>query len=402
MKKISVFFIFTYIATVLSAQNISKFDLNKPFGWAICTSLTESDYYELKGGGNGSNITLLSNNKDMMVDIMNAVNKYDIIIFDGSQGEFIISSSIRFTGLANKTILGINNATIRTQFVLTPEIHKLLHDKKVEQTSTSANGTIYKLSNGHTTKEQHEYLVRQTLIDFTGSQEEKFREAGLFSFNNCENIIIRNLTLKGPGGVDVGGSDLLTLSHNTKHVWVDHCEFIDGMDGNFDINSFSDFITVSWCRFRYTDKTFDHSNTNLIGSNDRAEMNGEDNLNVTFYACNWDKGCNQRMPMVRFGNIHLLNNLYTCIGNYRGINPRYKCEMLVEGNYFSEGVKSFTAKDAKAYSFVDNISKGEALPEDFGNVRMPYKYKAMPVSKVKKEVSKFCGATLENEVVLQK
>ncbi len=46
------------------------------------------------------------------------------------------------------------------------------------------------------------------------------------------NVIIRNLIFEGPGAYDVDGQDNLT--NEGTNIWVDHCEFQDGMDGNFD------------------------------------------------------------------------------------------------------------------------------------------------------------------------
>ena len=285
-----------------------------------------------------------------------------------------------------------------TEFYLSPELHQLMNDKKVLEQNTSKAKEKLTLSNGKSVSEPREYLVRQTLIDKMQDPEEKFRNAGLFSLSNCQNIIFRNLSLQGPGAIDVGGNDLLTLSRGSKHIWVDHVDFCDGMDGNFDINSFSDFITVSWCRFHYTERTYIHANTNLVGSSDRAEQNGEDNLNVTYAFCEWGEGCDQRMPMVRFGTIHLLNDYYTCAGNSAAANPRFQSEFRIEGCYFAEGVKKiFSQKDAKAFVFVDNhYTEKFKQPDDLGNVTLPYRYEAIPVEDVPKVVSEHVGATLSD------
>ena len=49
------------------------------------------------------------------------------------------------------------------------------------------------------------------------------------------NIILRNIIFEGPGAYDCDGWDNLCLDKATN-VWVDHCDFQDGVDGNFDIN----------------------------------------------------------------------------------------------------------------------------------------------------------------------
>lgn len=379
------------------AQELSRYDSNKPFGWAVCSSLTQVDA-KVTGGQGGKKIVLKSDGNDMKDKIMDAINNYDIIVFDGEGGDFVVSSVMRFKDISSKTIVGTNYARVTTKFKLTADLRKMLDDKHVLDLPSSGDGKPHVLSNGNKVKEVREWAVRQAIIDTTGDQQEQFRESGLFVFNNASNIIIRNLILIGPGAVDVGGSDLMTMSAGTKNVWVDHCEFIDGMDGNFDINSFSDFITISWCRFHYTENTYDHANTNLVGSNDRADMNGEDNLNITYAFCNWDTGCNQRMPMARFGTIHLLNNLYTCSGCSLAVNPRRDSEVLLEGCYFANDVENvFRASDAKAYQFKDNIVESSfQLPAPLGTVSIPYAYNSIPAKKVRAEVGTHVGATLSN------
>lgn len=370
---------FLFLVTVCHAQQLSQYDLNAPFGWAQCTSLTTGDAYNVTGGAGGRQITLVSDGEDMRERIMDAIRDYDIIVLDGKGGDFLVSSTMRMQDIHNRTIVGINGARVCTQFYCSPEIHKMLNDEKVLELGTSGDGNVYTLSNGQRVKEPREHKIRQLLIDRNNDQKEKYREAGLFNMSGFENVIFRNLILVGPGAVDVGGDDLMTASHGTKHLWVDHCEFIDGMDGNFDINSKSDFITISWCIFRYTERTFIHANTNLVGANDNAQFNGEDNLNVTYANCIWDKGCDQRMPMARFGTIHIMNCLYDCVNNTAAVNPRRNSEVLLDRCYFGKGVKNiFKQTDAKAYQFNDNYyTEKFKQPKDFNSVHIPYRYTGM-------------------------
>lgn len=359
----------------------------KPFGFAVCTSMTDATPYQVTGGGNGSRVVLRSNGGDMRQEIMDAIEKYDVVVLDGSAGCFSVSSTMHIKDIRNKTIIGTNNATVCTKFRMTPEIHHILDSMNVLGYNTISDGTIYTLSNGSRVKEKCESVVRQVLIDYFDDQEEQFRHCGLFGFSNIENIIIQNLHLVGPGAVDVSGDDLMTLSHKSRHVWVDHCDFLDGADGNFDINSFSDLITISWCHFHYSNMSYMHQNTNLVGSNDREEWNGEDALNITYAYNHWGKGCKQRMPMVRFGTIHLLNNYYDCVGNTGAINPRHHSEVLIEGNYFAEDVPFVfrASDDAKAYVFRQNIFPSHfTQPADKGRVEVPYKYTVMSPKKVAK------------------
>lgn len=71
----------------------------------------------------------------------------------------------------------------------------------------------------------------------------------LYLSSGSNNVIIRNLIFEGPGAYDVDGNDNLTCE--ATNFWVDHCEFQDGMDGNFDIVKSANYGTVSWCKFTY-------------------------------------------------------------------------------------------------------------------------------------------------------
>ena len=180
---------------------------------------------------------------------------------------------------SGKTLLGVNNARLCTQWYVTDEIKKILDDNGVPSLSTSS-GTGGTLSNGQRVSEAAEMMTRQLLINYIGDPHEHYRTVGIMSLHRCSNVIIRNITFVGPGSIDVGGKDLLT-AFGATHCWVDHCVFMDGMDGNFDITMQSNYITVSWCTFNYTTRSYMHQNTNLVGSGDRFAMD-EDFLNTTF------------------------------------------------------------------------------------------------------------------------
>lgn len=378
------------VAALLTTMGLSAHELQgqSPFGWASGTT----------GGDPAKTVILQSNGLDMRALIIKSLKDYDVVVFDGSKGDFIVSGSLPLSGLSGKTILGINGACIRTQFVVSPELQQLLDDKGVRSMSTHGGGGT--LSNGAVIREERELNTRQAIIDRYGDNSEKYRDSGIFSFSACDNIIIRNLAFVGPGAIDVGGADLLTISAGSHHFWVDHCSFTDGMDGNFDINSRSDYITVSHCVFKYTDNSYDHRATNLIGSSENPNQ-GVDNLNVTFAYNLWGEGCDVRMPAVRWGKIHLLNNYYNCPGNaHSAITAARGSEFLIEGNYFEKGINRIldASETALAWQFKGNIFRDKYKPEDKGVVELPYEYAAIPASKVKKFVLANAGPVLEPEV----
>ena len=400
MKK----YLLTLTATLLSMTAVADgYDLDKPFGFCTVSSRTDaSSTFNITGGGvytypipesfTGKVTTLKSNGQDMKGTIQNAIKQYDVVILDGADGEFIVSSNIGITA-SNKTIIGINNAIISTKWYVTDEIKKALNDAGVPNMSTSGGGG--KLPNGQSVSEEAEYNTRKIIIEMTKDNNEDYRKSGCISLSSCQNIIIRNITFKGPGAIDVGGYDLISCT-GAKNCWVDHCEFMDGMDGNFDITNAADFNTVSWCVFRYTDRSYMHQNTNLIGSSD-SETTGK--LNTTFAFNWWAPGCNQRMPMGRVGKIHMLNNYYSCSGASLCMNPRKNSEFLVEGNYFASGVKNcYKNNDATAVTWADNnviANTSVSKPSSFGTtVTVPYSYTVATTNNVPDAVQNGAGATL--------
>ena len=149
------------------------------------------------------------------------------------------------------------------------------------------------------------------------SNKQNATESGILYLKG-NNLLLRNLIFEGPGAFDCDGWDNLCLDKATN-VWVDHCDFQDGCDGNFDIKSTSDNITVTWCRFRYLkaprprdagdtnqDHTDDHRFSNLVGSGSNDKPS-DGTYNITYAFCWWDEGCKQRMTRCRNCELHFLN-----------------------------------------------------------------------------------------------
>lgn len=138
----------------------------------------------------------------------------------------------------------------------------------------------------------------------------------LYIKSGSNNVIIRNLIFEGPGAFDVDGRDLLT--NEGRNVWVDHCEFQDGMDGNFDIKGAADNTTVSWCKFAYLKPAMnggfggsnDHRFSGLVGSGITDMPSSDGRFSVTFKNCYWAEGCKARMPRARNAELHVLNCYY--------------------------------------------------------------------------------------------
>ena len=194
MRIFTTFMLFALSLIALATE----YDQNKPFGF--CTRLSRTDascVFNVTGGGyytyplaegfTGKVIVLKSNGQDMKRTIENAVKQNDIIILDGASGDFFVSKNIAISA-SDKTLIGINNARLCTQWSITKEIRDALNQAGVPNMSTSG-GTGGILSNGHRVGEEAEYQTRQIIINMTGDTEEKYRSAGVLNVRTSSSAI---------------------------------------------------------------------------------------------------------------------------------------------------------------------------------------------------------------------
>lgn len=153
---------------------------------------------------------------------------------------------------------------------------------------------------------------------------------GNMALTSVSNIIVQNLTIKNPDGI--GTSDGIEASQECTKIFVTKCHFIDCKDGSFDIKRGTDNVTVSWCRFSYPTIT-GHNFPNLIGHDDKNASQDKGKLHVTMHHNWYDKGCNSRMPRVRFGTVHVYNNYYQQADNY-AIGTGVYSSIRVENSVF--------------------------------------------------------------------
>ncbi len=178
--------------------------------------------------------------------------------------------------------------------------------------------------------------------------------------NNAQNVIIRNLRIDdafdcfpqwdptdGSQGNWNAAYDNLSLLGATN-VWVDHSEFADGdhpdsaqpsyfgrlyvqHDGELDITNASDLVTVSWNRF------FEHDKVMLIGSSDNAPAD-VGKLRVTVHHNYFDRDV-QRMPRVRYGQVHVFNNYYLADPDTYSYSwgVGVQSQIFAENNFFETG-----------------------------------------------------------------
>jgi pectate lyase len=152
------------------------------------------------------------------------------------------------------------------------------------------------------------------------------------TISNVNNVILRNLKIKGPGAVDVDGQDAVNISGSTN-VWVDHCDISDGQDGNLDVINGSNYVTISWTRFSYSSLSQNHMYCNLIGNSD-TKTTDRGKLKTTMHHNWWDNGVIERMPRVRFGEVHVVNNYFSSNRTNYAVRAGIEANIRVEANEF--------------------------------------------------------------------
>ncbi len=199
--------------------------------------------------------------------------------------------------------------------------------------------------------------VERNNISIIGkSRNAMLRHGGLQLIGN--NIIVQNLSIGQsytPGHWDGKGdprTDAITVYG--KNIWIDHCDLFYSHDGLIDFsdrnNECADYVTVSWTRFS------NHNKVMLVGSNDQCTMcRGE--FHITVHHC-WFDGVSefydpvdrefhrvqQRMPRVRFGQVHVFNNYYEEVEDY-AVAARLESEVVVQNCFFRNLEDALIMKD---------------------------------------------------------
>ena len=165
------------------------------------------------------------------------------------------------------------------------------------------------------------------------------------------NIILRNLYIDTPWDVNPEDSanayaDGITVTRG-EYIWLDHLSITDGdtpeslasdtrHDGGLDIVRGSDYVTVSNSVFMR------HHKLTLIGNGDSGRAwSDAGRLHVTLTG-NWWNGVASRMPLVRFGLLHMYNNLTSGSTSTSdpdlkfdsGLDVRYQSDVISENNFY--------------------------------------------------------------------
>ena len=242
---------------------------------------------------------------------------------------------------------------------------------------------------------------------------------------DSDNVIIRNIQFEspydyfpswdpndGPEGNWNSQYDSISIKGGT-HIWIDHSSFQDGpetvekyfgrkyehRDGLVDITNEADYITISYSTFA------NHNKTMLIGSSD-SKISDEGKLHVTLHH-NYFHDVVQRLPRVRFGQVHVYNNYFASDitnGEYAyayALDVGKKSQIYAENNVADITGKDYTSFvkvfGGKQLTTVNNMFNGQII-DTFNDTLIPVDWKPElfttidPVNEVKENVLHNAGA----------
>ncbi|XP_051133310.1 pectate lyase-like [Andrographis paniculata] len=200
-------------------------------------------------------------------------------------------------------------------------------------------------------------MTSDKTIDGRGAQIHITNGAGL-TLQHIHNVIIHNIRLHdikvGQGGMirdSTSHFGLRTRSDGdgisvfgSTDVWIDHVSLSNCADGLIDVIEGSTAVTISNCHFTH------HNDVLLFGASDT--YSADKIMQVTLAFNHFGKGLIQRMPRLRWGYVHIVNNDYTMWEMY-AIGGSQQPTILSQGNRFY----------APQNPFAKEITKREYTPE---------------------------------------
>ena len=298
------------------------------------------------------------------------------------------------TGGAGKTVVTVSNVSDLRKYAEAGNYTIYVKPGTYTVPSKSA----IKVGNNVTIYGYQGAVLAQTYTGTTNEDNTIMNVAG-------KNIIIRNLTFKGAGAVDKDAGDCLHIQGGTN-VWIDHVDVYDGEDGNLDVINGANYVTISWTRFHYTSASKEHQFSNLIGNSD-SKTSDDGKLKTTLHHNWWDDGVKERMPRVRYGQVHVANNLFSTNSSSTCVRAGKSADLRVENNVFigvNNPIDLYNGDYKAVYSggnYTENIKKGSASSGTNKNAfTPPYSMKLTDVSNQTKayalrdSIKLYAGATL--------
>ncbi|GER55937.1 pectin lyase-like superfamily protein, partial [Striga asiatica] len=183
-----------------------------------------------------------------------------------------------------------------------------------------------------------------------------------------KNIIIHNVWIhnivKASGGMIRDSVDHLGLRtqsdgdgisiYGSSRVWIDHVSLSKGVDGLIDIIEGSTAITISNCKFNH------HNDVMLLGAHDTDSKDSI--MQVTIAFNRFGIGCIQRMPRVRWGFAHVVNNDYSHWELY-AIGGSAHPTIISQGNRFKAADYQYTKEKWQWRSEGDLFTNGAFFTE---------------------------------------
>ncbi|KAK6076135.1 pectate lyase [Seiridium cupressi] len=188
-----------------------------------------------------------------------------------------------------------------------------------------------------------------------GESGSSLEGVGLY-VKGVSNVILRNLKISS---VLAENGDAIGIQA-ASNVWVDHCDLSsdldhdkDYYDGLLDVTHASEWVTIS------NTYLHDHWKASLVGHSDSNADEDTGTLHVT-YANNYFSNINSRQPSVRFGTVHIINNLWEgAIGT--GVNTRMGAQVFIQSSAFvdcaTKAVESADSDDV-GYAVLDDVDLG--------------------------------------------
>jgi pectate lyase len=167
----------------------------------------------------------------------------------------------------------------------------------------------------------------------------RVRGTGTEASDMVSNVTIKNLhinALTADTSTEADDDDGITIAY-AHHVWIDHVDVWDAGGDAIDVTHGSDYVTISWTKFRFVQAA--RRTGTRIGHSDANSAEDSGRLKVTLHHNYFTDSVDQRMPRVRFGDVHVFNNYFSHIDQNIAVNTYcvaagLESRLVVENNFF--------------------------------------------------------------------
>ena len=157
-----------------------------PWGWATCSD-ESGTAFTLSGGcftdAKTTTLTALGGGQTDDNQIKLAISQNDIIIFDGSNGDFILNEYVSI-GSKNKTLIGINDARLCTKFYLTADDINYLKQQNLEGLSSTKQYTGTLPDGTEITCDERAFFTKKAMMEL------QYQKTGVYSLPNKSGIFL--------------------------------------------------------------------------------------------------------------------------------------------------------------------------------------------------------------------